>query len=1006
MKIKNQTIQSLIRKTIGLGLIWAMLIGFSCDFAYANPNSPVLTENLSPKINLSYPGFTDLIRQSYSDVKQDFDQLEHGQAVNLLEESYQKKQRTILQAQILDNFTKYHPQKRNDIDLIKMLFKIAEKNYNQDKFETGEYLYNHTLEVAEIASRNSAGKEEILAAVFHRMPTSRLNSVIDDLQDAMEEKYGASTGRRKTEEFRKKELGQINKLIKQFLKIAELKFYVHSQGAHAIENFMGAIINLTQGDFRVLRLALADKQASIMHASELEKEDLIEQIQYICGPLAGRFGMFEIKKELENAVFKIHNPEGYATVMRKVRNTYGVDYEQLGSNLEQAKSLVEKIAEANGIKAYISARVKAPYRIYVKENIVSEGNKDVLNSVDTIGIKIVCDNMDCYYQMVAEVRQALKQRKFGNWEEKKFKGKDNFKNFRDENGVVLDINYLQLREINSKANLEIQFLTKKADTIREIEFGHWFYEIERQTGRKQKFDSVEEFGFYELYDMYKKALEDPDVEEVNLYTVIEDYFRSVFEYNSQWVYVFEKSSEYIEGQLCDVLIPKRLKKGANGIVFSAQSGVNKLDKDYNGLISYEWKGEKLVAKSQETDFRSPLNDGDIVEVKTQENALINRFAVDPQLFTSLNSFPRHRILLHQAISSEQKRKGLEEIARIDILEEFSKRGINWSQSNVREVKAREKFFKDAANVFGLLNQHELLIGLALNELKAEDAINASEEYKEKISFGNQKNKIIQAEDIVAFAWERGRSLLRSEIMFDDIDIQSSIIEMYKTRSLDQLIIEVGIGKLKPETIAKKLTEQKKVRINYDYSTGNFSFIVMVAVDRPKIKDVQMKRAKEEIISILKTNGMQIKDDFNDTIRAQKLSKKFKLSFKIPASFEQGQAIGKALEAVGEVKTKLDKKAKQAAMVETGIRIKVQNQGHWDNILKRLSLMAKEYHYDPQTNEALVVIKFNRAEYENILDIINLTPRDVEFIATNMARRTMLIKKRNKLEKQSLIETAI
>ncbi|MFH1062093.1 MAG: HD domain-containing protein [Candidatus Omnitrophota bacterium] len=983
-------IQKNINRNFSYLLIFLLIQGMIISPALAL-NNPVLPEHLSPRININYTAFSDLIKTSYSDASKALAELPETNELNLLDISYQKKQRAILQDEIIDRFKQNYPDSLEQLEMIKVFFGIALEHYEEQQFESGEFYYNHCLEVAAIAAKNKAGFIEILAAIFHRMPTNKINPVIASLAKT------AGIGKNKSESFRKYELVEINGLIKKFSKIADLKYYAHSQGANSIENFMGAVLNMMEGDPRIRRLVFADKEASIAHASETEKADIVKEIQSIYGPFAGRFGLFEIKKELENSIFKIHNPKGYELVMKKVRNTYGVDYKDLNDSLDKTKALIQKIADDNQIDAIILSRVKAPYRIYVKEKIAGKGKgqKDTLYGVDTIGIKVICKTEDCFYQMTTRIRQALNDKKLGNWKIGKIKA------------IASGITYINLVEIEGLGNLEVQFLTKEADDLREINFAHWSYEIARQTNRKQKFDKVEDFGFYQLREMYQNAIDDPERKDVDINTVTEEYFKSVYDHNKKWVYIFEKSSEIIDGREVDVVKPKRLAKGANGPVFAAQTGVDLFDKNYDGLVFYEWRGSKLVPKRRQYNDLNQLKDGDIVAVKTTADGLLDKLEKDKgyeaNLFSSIRGFLRSTILLAQVGLSESDKVRYYKNAQSFLNKSFSQKGIVWGKSVQSKFPQNAKYMQNFLNEFAvskkLKNSDELLMGLAL--------------------------KLINSSEVVDWAKERGADLLNT-IQVDDPGIKAQVENIYG--SLDKLFIEVGIGEISVEKVIKKLRDQQNVNVSMmptisgDYS-GRFEYSIEVREPDKKAISARTREIKARIKEILKTQGIELgEQSFNDK-KSRKIKGGFLVNFEIPVRYEQlpniRTALLSGLETSIKVKTKREKKDKEKALTSIGLIINVKNKKAVSSIIKRsvnIGINAlKNYDFDEKNEQLSCVIEYDQMSYDltSILKVLNVSLKNVTladenqgFIEAAELQKKLKRKQAQPLENASLIESAI
>ncbi|MBU1088004.1 MAG: hypothetical protein KKD05_10890 [Candidatus Omnitrophica bacterium] len=953
-------------------------------------------EHLSPRISISNSAFFDLIQTSYSDAAQTFSEISETNKLNLLDISYQKKQRVDLENQIIDNFKQNYPENQEQLELIKIFFIIADQQYGDLRFETGEFFYNHSLEFAAKASDNKAGFIEILAAIFHRMPTKNVKPIIKSLFENLKPKYGSKQARRMSRLFQKNELEEITNLTKKFLKIDKLGYHVSSQGSNTVENFMGAIINIMEGDFRIMRLLLSHKDATIEHASETRKIDIVKEIQNIYGPFAGRFGLFAEKKRLENDVFKIYNPDGYAGIMDKVFNTYGKKYEDLEDLLESAKGLIQKLADDYQIDAKISSRKKSPYRMYVKEKIKGKHKtpKNTLFGEDAIGLKVICETTKCFKE-ITDVIKSLKGSSLGAWEIAKIKP------------VSEGIIYATLK--NGEGSLEVQFLTRKADNLRELKFAHWSYEIIRATNKKQKFDKVEEFGFYQLIEICQAAIadpdslkfvddpnikaiiadpdiqaiiNDPDSQEFDIDIIIEKYFKHVYELNKKWVYIFEKSEEIIDGVSRAVVKPKRLLRGANGLVFAAQTGVNLLGPDYAGITFYEWKGRELVAKKTQFNDLNPLRDGDIIEVKTASNYLLNKCnetrGYKDILSRSIEKdFLRAKVLLKYIGSLERIKFRDIQTAKDYLLLAFSAENITWGGSGENRFPDKTQYMQNFLNAFSaekkLMTIEELYIALSLN---------VSE---------------LKANDVVDWAKKRGIVTLSEALDLDDAGIINKLKNTYG--SLDQLYIEVGIGKISSSKVVNDLTSKQRVRISVSSiisgeTGGTFSYKMTFG------NKMNRKSVVAQIAKILSDNGINITTNFiNKVLRNIKNRKNaFEITFEIPVKDVQLPKIRRLLidkfggNVIGrKVKANQDQ---QKYFITLGLIVKTPTNSSTSTLMRKIGSMQgirfKDGTFNPATNETTCIIcfdsrKLSPKEIENKLDLASsqnlrfVTPEEIVVI---------------------------
>ena len=540
MKLKNTFILKIIFLIFAAASVCAQI-----SFAQ---EKVIEAQTLSPSVHFDAQSFLDAYRQTYGNTDID---LEHA-AVSA--EDVQKQRQDFLIKSIRGNLEKNPEYSGTDKGLFETVLKLAESEYADKKFPSpsNEFFLHHTLEAAYSLSEWGAPVEAIAAALLHRLDERNIVEILKN-------------------KLNKTDFDEITTLLHNFLFVTD--FYYASMpldgAVHDIQNFMNAIIQLAakdrgtdmdrfEPDYRVMLLVFADKLATISFASEIDREDLIKEIEEMYAPLADRLGYEEIKKQLLNESFKLSRNAEYNQIRKMVKDYFGREYEDLKDYLiEVEEMLKEKAAEQYGMDRAqtlkISTRLKGLYEI--AEKLKDLESIDYMH--DILGIRIVCDcTPEMLYQYSDLVRESL-----GSWLKKEYdQRKMEVPTKRPQGAIYID---LKKEDTIDGFSYEVQIMTKQFYEQRERERAHWSYKLAENTG--QKFDQTE---------MYAPKGE------------FEADFNRVFYELKDWVFVFVQTQG--KGGT-KVLRSKRLPKDSIVADIAALSNINMLNNSFSGAATYDWQ---------------------------------------------------------------------------------------------------------------------------------------------------------------------------------------------------------------------------------------------------------------------------------------------------------------------------------------------------------------------------------------------------------------------------------
>ena len=176
------------------------------------------------------------------------------------------------------------------------------------------------------------------------------------------------------------------------------------------ENYRKLLLSLVN-DVRVILIKFADRlhnMRTIDVLSRQRQERLAHETMELYAPFAHRFGLGNIKWELEDLSFKVLNKDAYDDIKR-----------QLNSTREERSTFIDGFADPisgrlreQGLDFEINGRPKHLYSIYKK--MVTQG-KTLDELYDLFAVRIILnteDNNDCFlaYGIVSEIYRPVPER--------------------------------------------------------------------------------------------------------------------------------------------------------------------------------------------------------------------------------------------------------------------------------------------------------------------------------------------------------------------------------------------------------------------------------------------------------------------------------------------------------------------------------------------------------------------------------------------------------------------
>lgn len=281
---------------------------------------------------------------------------------------------------LLLNECKLHLSKFDE-NRIKKAFEMCYNAHLNKLRKSGEPFYTHPLEVARIVMREiPLDEDSVIAALLH--------NVIDE-----GELYSY-------EDIRREFGAEVAQIVDGVSKIK----YVESQHINSevqAENYRRLLLALFK-DVRIILIKLADRLHNMRTLESLNKESqerASRETLEIYAPFANRFGLRNIKWELEDLAFKYLHPDKYEAIRKSLQLTRQEREEYIVKFIEPIEKALSKdeLLKKLKIKYEITGRAKHIYSIYNK-TILRQKSIDEL--YDLFAVRVILDTDDrnmCFY---------------------------------------------------------------------------------------------------------------------------------------------------------------------------------------------------------------------------------------------------------------------------------------------------------------------------------------------------------------------------------------------------------------------------------------------------------------------------------------------------------------------------------------------------------------------------------------------------------------------------------
>lgn len=226
-----------------------------------------------------------------------------------------------------------------DKKIIRKAFDVAVEAHKDQRRKSGEAYIFHPIAVAKIvASEIGLGATAIAAALMH--------DVVEDSPITVAE-------------IEKMFNPKIAQLVDGLTKIAKVK--TDQEISMQAENFRKMLLTLND-DVRVILIKLADRlhnMQTMESMADYKQAKIASETLYIYAPLAHRLGLYNIKSKLEDLGLKYTEPDVYADIVSKMKESK----EEQEAYITSISDVLKKSLNEEGIEYTIKGRPKSIYSI-------------------------------------------------------------------------------------------------------------------------------------------------------------------------------------------------------------------------------------------------------------------------------------------------------------------------------------------------------------------------------------------------------------------------------------------------------------------------------------------------------------------------------------------------------------------------------------------------------------------------------------------------------------------
>ncbi len=242
---------------------------------------------------------------------------------------------------------------------------------------SGEPYFTHPVAVAAILTEQQLDDATIITALLH--------DTIEDTKTSYSE-VSARFG------------DEVAMLVDGVTKLTNLQ--LSSMETKQAENFRKLFMAMSK-DLRVILVKLADRLHNMRTIKAMRPDKQAQKAREtmdIFAPLAGRMGMQWMRDELEDLSFRVLNPEGRQSIIRRFITLQ----RETGDVIHRITGDMRNELEKARIEAEVFGRAKKPYSIWRK---MQEKDQGFSRLSDIYGFRIITDSEEDCYRALGAIHQ-------------------------------------------------------------------------------------------------------------------------------------------------------------------------------------------------------------------------------------------------------------------------------------------------------------------------------------------------------------------------------------------------------------------------------------------------------------------------------------------------------------------------------------------------------------------------------------------------------------------------
>jgi len=374
------------------------------------------------------------------------------------------------------------------------------------------------------------------------------------------------------EEIRDKWGDDVAKIVDSLTKIQRLKLSKLDAEEFEDEDHRKIFLGMAK-DVRVIIVKLADRLHNMRTLGALSKERQIalsRETLNVFVPISHRLGINIVKSEMEDLCLKYLEPEKYDLILKKINKKK----QTMEKSLEALTKRIADMLFENHIPFDIKNRIKSIYSIY--EKIYHKG-RSFEEIYDIMAMRIITDTEIQCYEILGLIHKTYKP----------IPGR-----FKDYIAMPKPNMYQSLHTaiLSGDGNrYEIQIRTKAMDEVAESGVAaHWGYKEGKYNAQKEQKEIENQLHWFR--DFVSMSQEEK-----------------------------ESASEYMESLTSDIFGANVYVFTPKGKVLELPSGSTPLDFAYRIHTKVAESAVGAIINGVMVPLNTPLNTGDIVEIKTSKN---------------------------------------------------------------------------------------------------------------------------------------------------------------------------------------------------------------------------------------------------------------------------------------------------------------------------------------------------------------------------------------------------